>query len=69
MEEPSASGSQERTEIIEAMARAAWWSTGEPQPWAALSDEVRREWMSYQEAALKELENRIPEIRRLIRPN
>lgn len=57
---------QRRVEIIEAMARAAWWSSGEPQPWDKLPAEVRQEWTSYQEAALQELENRIPEVRRLL---
>lgn len=59
-------GGQNRAEIVEAMARAAWWSSGEPQPWGELAEEVRREWISYQDAALQELENRIPEIRSLI---
>ena len=53
-------------EIMEAMARAAWWSSGEPQQWDKLTSDVRQEWMSYQEAALNELETRIPEIRRLL---
>ena len=58
--------SQSRAEIIEAMARAAWWSSGEPQLWDKLPAVVRREWMSYQEAALQELESRVPEVRRLL---
>lgn len=57
---------QKRVEIVEAMARAAWWLSGEPQPWDKLPVEVRSEWVSYQEAALKELENRIPEVTRLL---
>jgi len=58
--------SQLRSEIIEAMARAAWWASGEPQPWYKMPAVVRQEWMTYQEAALQELENRIPEVRRLL---
>lgn len=57
---------QKRKEIIEAMARAAWWSSGEPQPWDKLPVDVRNEWTSYQEAALQELEKRIPEIQQLL---
>jgi hypothetical protein len=57
---------QLRSEVIEAMARAAWWASGEPQPWDKIPAVVRQEWMSYQEAALQELEERIPEIRRLL---
>jgi hypothetical protein len=58
--------SQLRSEVIEAMARAAWWSSGEPQPWDKLPAVVRSEWMAYQEAALHELENRIPKVRQLL---
>ena len=58
---------QNRKEIVEAMACVAWWASGEPQPWDKLSAAIRREWTSYQEAALKELENRIPEIRQLLK--
>lgn len=58
--------SHNREEIVEAMARAAWWSSGEPEPWDKLSVDVRDEWTSYQEAALQELEKRVPEIRRLL---
>jgi hypothetical protein len=58
--------SRKRAEIVEAMARAAWWVSGEPQPWDNLPAEVRSEWVSYQEAALKELENRVPEVSRLL---
>ena len=58
--------SQSRTEIVEAMARAAWWRSGEPQAWDKMPPDVRREWMAYQEAALQELEKRIPEVRRLL---
>ena len=58
--------SQRRAEIIDAMARAAWWSSGEPQTWEDLSGEVRDEWKAYQEAALEELEKQIPEVRRLL---
>ena len=58
--------SKRRAEIVEAMARAAWWSSGEPQPWNKLLPEIRREWISYQEAALVELENQIPEVRQLL---
>ena len=58
--------SQSRAEIVEAMARAAWWASGEPHPWYKMPEVVRQEWMAYQEAALKELENRIPEVRRLL---
>ena len=58
--------SQRRAEIIDAMARAAWWSSGEPQSWDDLPGEVRDEWKAYQEAALEELEKRIPEVRRLV---
>ena len=57
---------QRRKEIVEAMARAAWWASGEPQSWDKLQVAVRDEWTSYQEAALQELEKRIPEIRRLL---
>jgi len=55
-----------RMEIIEAMARAAWWASGEPKPWDELQVRCREEWISYQEAALIELEKRVPEVRRLL---
>jgi hypothetical protein len=66
METPTPTRKQNRAEIVDAMARAAWWASGEPHPWEELPNDVRQEWRSYQDAALQELENRIPEIRRLL---
>jgi hypothetical protein len=56
----------DRNQIVEEMARAAWIASGELTPWNQLLPEIREEWKSYQEAALTELENRIPEIRGLL---
>ncbi len=58
--------SSQRCRVIEAMARAAWLASGEPKPWERLQPEVRQEWISYQDAALRELEKCVPEIRHLI---
>lgn len=60
------SNNRRRSELIDAMALAAWWASGEPQPWLTLPASFRREWSTYQEAALVELENRVPEIRRIL---
>lgn len=57
--------SRHRREIVEAMARGAWVASGEPKRWERLPEDVRNEWTSYQEAALIELENRVPEVRAL----
>lgn len=56
-----------RLEILEAMAQAAWFASGEPMPWDKLPSSVRDEWRSYQEAALVELEKHVPEVRVLLR--
>ena len=52
-----------RIAIVEAMAEASWIAAGEPMAWRTLPADVRRGWMSYQDAALSELERRVPEVR------
>jgi hypothetical protein len=54
--------SQQRNEIVEAMARAAWQQSGEPEPWDELPPKIRQEWVKYHEAALAELQRLVPEI-------
>ena len=58
--------SHRRKELVEAMAQAAWWKSGEPKPWDKLPASVRQEWTSYLEAALVELENRVPKIHQIL---
>lgn len=55
--------SMKRTERIEAMARAAWEASDEPEPWADLPCPIRSDWMNYQEAALERLEQIVPDVR------
>ncbi|MFC1596316.1 hypothetical protein ACFL5Q_00020 [Planctomycetota bacterium] len=55
-----------RAEIIEAMARAAWEHSDEPEPWDELSTSIRADWVSYQDAALTALEVMLPSLPQLI---
>jgi hypothetical protein len=52
-----------RTELIEAMARAAWEALDEPELWRNVPESMRRDWVGYQEAAVTELETLIPAVR------
>jgi hypothetical protein len=58
----------QRKEIVEAMAKAAWQQSGEPEPWDKLPASARREWMKYHDAALRELERLLPDIGRILSP-
>ena len=51
-----------RAEVVEAMARAAWDSTGEPPYWETMPIWVQDEWLGYQKAALSALELCAPEL-------
>lgn len=54
--------SLKRADVIEAMARAAWNSPGDPPYWEAMPGFVQDEWIGYQKAALSALELFAPEL-------
>ena len=55
-----------RQELVEAMARAAWEASDEPEPWGDLPQSMRSDWIGYQDAALSLLESRMPAVRDVI---
>ncbi len=55
-----------RAELVEAMARAAWEASDEPEPWQDLPDSMRRDWISYQREALRALEDLVPNVRKVL---
>ena len=55
-----------RDELIEAMARAAWECLDEPEPFDELPNQLRKDWIEYQSAALDELERVLPPAKALL---